>query len=303
MNNHLSHTNTPPPAHSREPVPPSLVGKGDRGLGQITATDLHCAYDGTEVLRGVDLHLRPGDFVGIIGPNGSGKSTLLRALSGTLHPSRGEIILFGRSLSRLSRREIARRIAVIPQDSPMLFAFSVLDIVLMGRTPHIGRLRGVDERDIEIAHRALERTDTLHLRDRLITELSGGERQRVVIARALAQEPEVLFLDEPTSHLDLNHQVEIFDLLYHLNVETGLTVLCVTHDLNLSSEYCERIVLLKKGQIVDSGSPEQIITAENIRSVYGAEVIVERNPIGRAPHVVIVSKRGRSEHELSNTES
>ena len=303
MNNHLPHTSTSPPAHSREQVPPSLVGKGDRGLGQITATALHCAYDGTEVLRGVDLHLRPGDFVGIIGPNGSGKSTLLRALSGTLHPSRGEIILFGRSLSRLSRREIARRIAVIPQDSPMLFAFSVLDIVLMGRTPHIGRLRGVDERDLEIALRALERTDTLHLKDRLITELSGGERQRVVIARALAQEPEVLFLDEPTSHLDLNHQVEIFDLLYHLNVETGLTVLCVTHDLNLSSEYCERIVLLKEGQIVDSGPPEQIITAENIRSVYGAEVIVERNPIGRAPHVVIVSKRGRSEHELSGNGS
>jgi len=299
MTKHPSHTSAPPSAQSREPVPPSLVGKGDRGLGQITADDLHCAYDGVEVLHGIDLHLRPGDFVGIIGPNGSGKSTLLRALSGTLHPSRGKITLFGRSLSHLSRREIARRIAVIPQDTPMLFAFSVLDIVLMGRTPHIGRFRGLRERDMEIAHRALDRTDTAYLRDRLITELSGGERQRVVIARALAQESEVLFLDEPTSHLDLNHQVEIFDLLYHLNVESGLTVLSVSHDLNLSAEYCERIVLLKDGQIVDSGPPEKIITAENIREVYGAEVIVERNPIGRAPHVVIISKRGKSEHELS----
>ena len=188
---------------------------------------------------------------------------------------------------------------MIPQDTPVLFAFSVMDIVLMGRTPHIGRFRGLREGDMEIALRALTVTDTVHLKDRVVTELSGGERQRVVIARALAQEPEILFLDEPTSHLDLNHQTEIFDLLYHLNVESGLTVLCVTHDLNLSSEYCERIVLLKEGQIVDSGPPEQIITAENIRSVYGAEVIVEQNPIGRAPHVVIISKRGKSEHALS----
>lgn len=265
----------------------------------LTAADLHCAYGDVEILKGVDLYLHAGDFVGIIGPNGSGKSTLLRALSGTLPASRGEITLFGKQLSDLSRREIARRIAVIPQDTPVLFAFSVMDIVLMGRTPHIGRFRGLREGDMEIALRALTVTDTVHLKDRVVTELSGGERQRVVIARALAQEPEILFLDEPTSHLDLNHQTEIFDLLYHLNVESGLTVLCVTHDLNLSSEYCERIVLLKEGQIVDSGPPEQIITAENIRSVYGAEVIVEQNPIGRAPHVVIISKRGKSEHALS----
>lgn len=234
--------------------------------------------------------MKAGDFVGVLGPNGCGKSTLIRALSGVLPLEAGDVRLFGKPVSSLSRREVARQIAVIPQDRGALFAFSVMEVVLMGRTPHIGRFEAVRQKDVDAAIWALERVDALHLKDRPITALSGGERQRVVVARALAQEPRVLLLDEPTSFLDLNHQVEIFDLLAELKRDHGLTVLCASHDLNVTSDYCGRLVMMQGGRVVAEGTPDEIVTTENIRAVYGAEVIVQASPATGAPHVTLVPR-------------
>ena len=259
----------------------------------LTVEGISCGYRGGDVLMDIRMELVRGDFIGVIGPNGSGKSTLIRALSGTLPVNAGRIGLFGEELSRLSRKEIARRIAVIPQDTAIYFAFSVMEAILMGRTPHLGRFQSRSKRDVEIARQAMVQTDTRYLKDRRIDELSGGERQRVIIARALAQEPELLLLDEPTSHLDINHQVEVFDLLRHLNEEQELSILCVSHDLNFSAEYSKRILLLKEGRVFAYGSPREILTAENIKEVYGAEVLVEESPAGGAPWVVLVPKKNK----------
>lgn len=249
---------------------------------------LFCRYNGTpDILKGVNLSLNPGDFVGVIGPNGSGKSTLIKALSGVLPSSSGIVLLFDRPLDTFPRRDVARRLAVIPQETEITFDFTVSEIVLMGRTPHLGRFQSLRRRDMDVVEEAMTHTDTLYLKDRLITTLSGGERQRVIIARALAQEPEILLLDEPTSHLDLKHQVEIFDLLHTLNREKGLTILCVTHDINVAATYCQEILLLHEGRIVASGTPETVITSDRIRDVYDVEAIIIPSPAGGHPHVII----------------
>jgi iron complex transport system ATP-binding protein len=202
----------------------------------------------------------------------------------------GEVRLFGRPLTSLARREVARHIAVIPQTTTLFFSFSVLDVVLLGRTPHLNRWRGEQRADYDLARQSLERVDALHLQDRLVTELSGGERQRVVIARALAQEPEILLLDEPTTYLDINHQLEIFELLRQLNEEHHLTLLCVSHDLNLAAEYCRRLLLLHEGRVFAAGPPEQILTAAHIAEVYRATVDVRPNPLSGRPQVNVAAR-------------
>ncbi|MGC8862302.1 MAG: heme ABC transporter ATP-binding protein [Armatimonadota bacterium] len=247
---------------------------------------LRAGYNGAEVLRGISLDLEHGDFLGVIGPNGSGKTTLLRCMSRTLEPLSGRIELDGRDIYSIHPREFARRVAVVPQDTVVAFDFSVLEIVLMGRSPMLGRFAVESTHDTSIALRALELTGTAHLRDRSINALSGGERQRVMVARALAQEPQVLLLDEPTSHLDISFQFEIMDLIRRLNRDHALTVLAVLHDLNLASEYCDRLVLVGDGRVQASGTPEQVVTAEHIRRVYGAEVWVRRHPTTHRPYVI-----------------
>jgi iron complex transport system ATP-binding protein len=256
----------------------------------LVAQGVTCGYDGRKVLQGVDLALPQGDFLGVLGPNGSGKSTLVKALSGVLPLESGEVRLFGRPLSTLSRREIARRLAVVPQSTSLFFSFSVLDIVLMGRTPHLSRWRSEQRTDYDIARQALERVDALHLQDRPVTELSSGERQRVFIARALAQEPEILLLDEPTTYLDINHQLEIFEFLRQLNEEQHLTLLCVSHDLNLAAEYCRRLLLLHEGRVFAQGPPEQILTAEHLAAVYHVALDVHPNPLSGRPQVSIAPR-------------
>ena len=255
----------------------------------LTVKALTCGYGGTPVIRDVSFSLSRGNFVGVTGPNGCGKSTLLRALTGILKASSGSVALNGRDVSQFSRREVARQIAVIPQDTVLLFEFSVLEMVLMGRTPHLKRFQRAARRDHDLALEALRQTDLLQLRDHKVTELSGGERQRVVIARALAQEPALLLLDEPDSHLDIGHQIEIFELLKHLNATRGLTLLCVTHDLNLASAYCERLMLMSSGCLVATGPPNDIITPERIQNVYGVKAVVERNPINGLPQITAFS--------------
>ena len=253
---------------------------------KIDVNNLTAGYNGVVILRGVSLDMAERDFVGIIGPNGCGKTTLLRAMSRALPPVSGEVLLDGRNVYAIPSREFARRVAVVPQDSLITFDFTVLEIALMGRSPRLGRFAVEGAKDVQIALDALDLTGTADLKDRPIGELSGGERQRVMLARALAQEPDVLLLDEPTSHLDISYQFEVMDLVKSLNRKHGLTVLAVLHDLNLASQYCDRLVMIGGGQVQAAGSPEEVITPDGIRRVYGAEVWVRRHPTTHRPYVI-----------------
>jgi len=244
-------------------------------------------YDGL-VIKGVSLGLKRGDMVGLIGPNGSGKTTLLRILSGFLSPKSGSVYLSGQDLGEMSRRDIARLIAVVPQEVEVLFSFSVWEMVMMGRTPHVGRLLGAGRRDREVVERVMERVGIQHLAQRPFQELSGGERQRVIVAMALAQEPDILLLDEPTVHLDISHQVEVLELLRRLNGESGLTVLATMHDLNLAALYFDNLVLLDEGEIVSQGTPEAVLQEAKIRQVFEASVEIQKHPTLGVPHMVIL---------------
>jgi len=246
------------------------------------------AYDraASRAVDDISMAVPRGAIVGLLGPNGSGKTTLLRLLAGTLIPSVGAIRVDGVALSTLSRREIARRIAVVPQDTHTAFDFSVAEIVLMGRYPHLGafELEGVD--DLAIARDALAATGTSALETRAFNALSGGEKQRVVIAGALAQRADILLLDEPTASLDLKFQLEITSLLADLSRSRGVTMVVSTHDLNLAAALCTELVLLKGGRVLAHGPTEQVLDAAAVRSLYGVDADVVRHP--RAGHLTVV---------------
>lgn len=248
---------------------------------------LRVAYDAREVLHGLSLEVPVGQMVGLLGPNGSGKSTLLRVIAGLLPPPGGGLRLGGKALGQYGSRERARTVALVPQSVALPFAFTVFDVVAMGRHPHLGMLGAAGKHDYAVIQRALAQTDCLEVRDRLATELSGGELQRVIIARALAQEPQLLLLDEPTAHLDLNHQLDIARLLQQLNREQELTVLWVSHDVNLAAEFCDRLVMLHAGQIVGDGAPETVVTSALVERVYGLRAPVNPNPISGRPQVLL----------------
>ncbi|MCK9595501.1 MAG: ABC transporter ATP-binding protein [Candidatus Omnitrophica bacterium] len=250
--------------------------------------NVSAGYHHEEVIKSVSLEARPGDFLGLIGPNGSGKTTLLRLATRVLTPAKGEIYFKGRNIFQMDLKEFCRNVAFVSQDIPTDFSFSVLEMVLMGRIPHLKRLQFETKKDIKIAEAALEITDTRGLKQKSIDELSAGERQRVVIARALAQEPVLLFLDEPTSHLDIGHQIQAMDLLKKLNRNNNLTIVMVLHDLNLASAYCNRIALINEGAVFKQGTPEEVLTYQNIESVYKTLVLVNSNPITQKPNVVLV---------------
>jgi len=240
------------------------------------------------VLRGISLEVGAGELVGLIGPNGSGKTTLLRVLSGLLGPRRGQVYVDGQDIRALDRRQIAQRVAVVPQELTMPFAFSAYEMVMMGRTPHVRPILGAGPRDRQVVAEKMALTATSALAERPFNELSGGEKQRVIIAMALAQQPEILLLDEPTVHLDINHQVEILELLKRLNRQENLTVLATMHDLNLAALYFDRLILLDRGQIVANGGPSTVLRQESIRQVFQAEVQVQEHPTRHAPQVVVL---------------
>ncbi|MHB9131591.1 MAG: heme ABC transporter ATP-binding protein [Armatimonadota bacterium] len=256
------------------------------GAPMLEARGVMAGYDGRDILRGIDLALHPGEFLGIIGPNGSGKSTLIKALTGVLPLRQGEVLLDGRPLRSYDAREQARVMAVVPQVSVPLFSFSVREVVEMGRHPHLARFATPGEVDAAAIDEALALTDTTHLQHRPIDQLSSGELQRVTIARALAQQPHVLLLDEPTAHLDIGHQMDIFELLTRLSAEQGLAVLCISHDLNLAAEYCRRLILFSIGKVYANGNPTEVITEANLGAVYGTLVRVEANPYSGQPIVL-----------------
>lgn len=256
----------------------------------LRINNLSGGYYKVTVIKDICLEVKRGDFLGIIGPNGSGKTTLLRLMSKALFPQNGRIAFRGKDIAGMDLKDFAQLTAFVAQDTVINFSFTVLEIVLMGRIPHLKRLQLEAKEDYLIAEKALFLTDTLHLKDKKIDELSSGERQRVIIAKALAQEPLLLFLDEPTSHLDIGHQIQIMDLLKKLNRQNNLSIVMVLHDLNLASEYCNRLVLLNEGSIFKDGSPREVLTYQNIEAVYKTVVVVNNNPINSKPYVVLVSR-------------
>ncbi len=249
-------------------------------------------------LNGLTFEVARGETLGIIGPNGSGKTSLLKLLAKILRPQEGTIHLFDAELGVLSQSAVARLVAYVPQDFQQIFPFTIAEMVLMGRFPHhqnrqiLSGFRWDTVEDIEQATQSMDMMDVAHLANRFISDVSGGERQRAIIARALAQEPSVLLLDEPMAFLDLNHQLEICRTLRRLNEECGLTVLVISHDLNLASQYCDRLLLMKEGQVARLGPPQDLIQPEVLEEVYGCRVLVDRHPDSGLPRVTLPGRTG-----------
>jgi iron complex transport system ATP-binding protein len=249
------------------------------------------------ILDGLTFDIEAGEILGIVGPNGSGKTSLLKLLAKVLRPNAGDMALFGRDLATMPQGEAAKTIAFVPQESPQVFAFTVMETVLMGRYPHhhgatwSGGFSWESGEDVLIAEQAMQHTDLMHLAARSVMDLSGGERQRCMIARALAQAPQVLLLDEPTAFLDLQHQIAICAIVRRLKEEHGLTVVLVSHDLNLASQYCDRILMLKAGALFRLGTPHEVIDVDVLRAVYGCEVLVDGHPESGVPRVTMPGYR------------
>jgi len=236
----------------------------------------------------VTLEIRKGEFLTLVGPNGSGKTTLLRLMDRILLPGRGTIRLEDRNLNAYSRFELARKIAFVPQEPAPQFPFTVAEVVLMGRAPHTRGSVFENAHDRDVARSMMKLTDTVHLADKAITAVSGGERQRVMIARALAQEPAIILLDEPNAHLDIAHQIDVFRILKRLNTETGMTVISVSHDLNLASSYSDHVALLVCGSLLAAGTPEQVLTETRIREAFQTDVLIDRHPLNHVPRITLL---------------
>lgn len=255
----------------------------------IEAGNIKFSYDSQPVMENLSFSVDEGQMVAVIGPNGSGKTTLLKIINGTLLPDSGRMLVDSQETSRWSRKDIARKVAIVPQETSLIFPFYAEEIVLMGRFPHLGRYRFEDKKDYQIVHEAMERTDTVSFATRRFGELSAGERQRVLIARALAQEPKILLLDESTVFLDLKYQAQFMALLHHLNAEQRLTVIFVTHDINLAAQNAQKIILLDSGKIYAIGNPADVITAANIKEVYDVEAGIDSNPHDGSPRVTLLT--------------
>jgi iron complex transport system ATP-binding protein len=258
----------------------------------LEVSRLSAAYGSRLVLKEVSLTVHAGEVVALVGPNGAGKSTLIRVVSGVRPARGGQARLDGVDVLRLPPAERARRIAVVPQNLHLPEAFTVGEIVLMGRTPHLPLWASESRRDCEIAWRAMQRTQIEALADRRVDELSGGEQQRVVIARALAQEPRALLLDEPTTHLDLKHQIAVLELVQALAQRHGLAVLMTMHDLNQAAVYADRVALMRAGEIVVQGLAGEVFTADQLSRAYGVRVAVSQHPVHGTPLVAPVANGG-----------
>lgn len=256
----------------------------------INVENLSFSYDFKKVLEQIDLSIKKGSFFCLVGPNGSGKSTLLKVISSALKPQEGVVFLGSRDTARMKKREMAKILSFVPQNTSLEFDFKVKDVVLMGRYPYVSRFKGETQKDLEIAEKAMQYTNTTHLMERSFMELSGGERQRVILAQALAQEPRVLILDEPVSHLDLQHQVEILNLIKKMCVDNMLTAVTVLHDLNMASAYSDYIVMMKNGKIMHQGTPFETLTASNIKEIFNTDVYVSVSPVGNKPYIYALTK-------------
>lgn len=257
---------------------------------QIQIEKLSFSYELKKVLDQIDMNIKEGSFFCIVGPNGSGKSTLLKVISAALKPQKGVVYLEGRNINQMKNRSIAKLLSFVPQNTSLEFDFKVSDVVLMGRYPYVNKLSGETQADLEIAEKAMQYTNTTHLRNRSFMELSGGERQRVILAQALAQEPEILILDEPVSHLDLQHQVEILNLIKKMCVDKKLTAITVLHDLNMASAYSDYIVMMKEGEVKRQGTPFETLTTANIKEIFSTDVYVSVSPVGNKPYIYALTR-------------
>lgn len=245
------------------------------------------AYGDSFRLEGINLSVEREDFIGIIGPNGSGKSTLIKLMAGYLQPDVGTVSLAGQPLRKMERRAVARQVAVVSQGVQTGFAFTVEEMVRLGRLPHLGRWSSEGPGDTQAVEQALAQTQLESYRHRLFSRLSGGEAQRVLVAQALAQQPEILLLDEPTTYMDMAFQQDIFTLMTSLN-QGGITVVAVLHDVNMAALYCKELVAIKAGEVFTKGTPAQVITRENIMAVYGCQVEITRHPLVNSPQITLL---------------
>lgn len=261
--------------------------KGERqGSPMLRISGMRFAYRERQIFENLDLHVNAGEVVGLVGPNGAGKTTLLRLISGVIEPDAGRIEVYGTDVSTVSSRWRARLVTTVPQTPHLPLNFRVLDLVLMGRNPHLPLLRWEGRQDLDVAYRAMSLADIGHLASRTLDTLSGGERQRAVVAMALAQEAPLLLMDEPTSNLDLSHQTKVLDMAVEAQAKLGGTVLIAMHDLSLAAQYCDRVVLLSEGAVYADGPPHDTLTAENVGRVYQAEVLVLTHPTRGTPVIV-----------------
>jgi len=253
---------------------------------ELKINNISFSYDSVEVLRDIAFEAPSGGFLGILGPNGSGKTTLLRCINNALRPNKGVVYFEDKDLRKLSRKEIAKKFGVVPQKNDINFPFTIYEIVMMGRYPHLDFLGRECIKDYEIADKALEVVGIQYLSKRRIDEISGGEFQKVIIARALTQEPKVLLLDEPTLHLDMNHQLEILEVIKGLASKKDLVVIMVTHDLSLAARYCDFLILMKEGKIHFYGKAKEVLIKDNIREVYQVEVNIIQDPLTNLPVII-----------------
>jgi iron complex transport system ATP-binding protein len=263
-------------------------------MHKLSLKKVTLGYDQRTVLSGISLDVLSGEVLGIVGPNGCGKSTLIKGITRVIPLAGGDIFIDDKSLLTLSQNEIARHVAVVPQSASLPEAFTAFEIVLMGRTPHMGFLQYEGQKDIDIAVKAMKLTDTFDLAERRAGELSGGEKQRLTIARALAQQPRIILLDEPTSHLDINYQIETLELISGLTKKDGMAVLAALHDLNLAAQYCDRIIMLDNGKIFAEGTAEEVVTAINVKQVYGADVYISQHPVNKLPVTLVTGNRSHN---------
>ncbi len=252
----------------------------------IEANRIKFSYNTVEIIKDVSLVLEQGEFLGIIGPNGAGKSTVLRILCGILKPKHGFVNIFDKNIATINSKMVAQQIGFVPQETHFALDFLVEDIVLMGRYPYLRSFQKEGRYDYQMCEQVLKEADVLELRKRPINALSSGERQRVVIARTLAQEPKILLLDEPTSHLDLYHQFTIMELLKKLNSQ-GISIIIVNHDLNLASLYCHKLILMHQGTVYAAGAPQTLINEKILKDVYGAKVRVINHPDKKVPQILL----------------
>ncbi|MCW3999043.1 MAG: ABC transporter ATP-binding protein [Candidatus Bathyarchaeota archaeon] len=256
---------------------------------KLSVKNVAFTYESSEILQDVTFDVTEGNLFGILGPNGSGKSTLLKCIDLLLKPKKGSILLNEANLFLSDRREIAKQIGLVPQKENSLYPFSVFETILMGRTPYIERLGGETSTDLKAVEEAMQQMGIEHLSERPVTELSGGEMQRVIIARALTQEPQILLLDEPTLHLDVNHQLDLLSLIQKLTREKKLITVLVTHELNFASRYCDKLLLLHCGKIYAAGTPKEVLTPENILQVFKVKTEIEYNKSANYHNIILLS--------------
>lgn len=257
----------------------------------IDIKNLSYSYGNDPVLKDISFSIQKGDFFIIIGPNGSGKTTLMKIISGIIKPQRGQLKILGCSIRSYNRKILAKNIAFVPQMVQEDFPFTVSELVLMGRSPYLGLLGLEGEKDIKIAKRAMAFTEIEHLSHRRLDQLSGGEKQRVFIARAICQDSRIILLDEPTASLDLAHQIRVMDLMERLKEEKGITVIMVSHDINLAAMYSDHLLLINNGKIVSLGRPDEVLTFQALEEAYGCTLLVDESPIGKFPRITLVPQK------------